>query len=342
MSEDRTQAPSLRRRQEAKAHGVVARSPELTAAIGLLAAVALLGMWGESLATACVDLIRAPFLMTDFWTTEPGVVVAMLRSSIVRVLVPLLGILSGILIATVAAHQAQVGGMWASNLLAPDVSRLWASSGADWSSRAGKGVWGIAKTFLILMVAAWAIRSEWTTLATLGSRDKIQLASASAAALRRLAFALGFATLVLGLIDYLLARRRIETALQTTAEETREEAKSIDGDPAIRARRMRLAKSWRTDPGELLTGAIVVLSGPAGLAVVLGGEGPPGKVIVRASARGGSGAILKKSAKRAGLKVVEAAKLASHFASAAARTQALPDSLRNELAEIWPLSPNRG
>ena len=54
MSEDRTQEPSKRRRLEARERGQVARSPELTGAAGLLAASALLGIWGDDLALALV------------------------------------------------------------------------------------------------------------------------------------------------------------------------------------------------------------------------------------------------------------------------------------------------
>ena len=50
MSEDRTQEPSQRRRVEARERGQVARSPELTGSAGLLAASALLGIWGDDLA----------------------------------------------------------------------------------------------------------------------------------------------------------------------------------------------------------------------------------------------------------------------------------------------------
>jgi flagellar biosynthesis protein FlhB len=199
-----------------------------------------------------------------------------------------------------------------------------------------RGAWGIAKAFLLVLVAAWAIRSEWTILESLGRRGHLDFATTSAAAIRRLAFALGIATLALGLLDYFMARRRVEAALQTTPEESREEAKSIDGDPAVRARRLRLAKSWRADPGEILNGAVIVLSGPGGLAVVLGGNGPLGKVVVKGSARGASGAMLKKSANRAGLTVVDSPELARHFATASARTQVLNAVLRQELAEIWP------
>ena len=54
MSEDRTQPPSKRRRQMARQHGQAAHSPELTAAVGWLAAVVLLGFCGRR-SGGCAD-----------------------------------------------------------------------------------------------------------------------------------------------------------------------------------------------------------------------------------------------------------------------------------------------
>lgn len=333
MSEDRTQAPSKRRRDEARAMGVVARSPELTAAIGLLAGVAMLGVWGGSLATASIDLIRAPFLLTT--PDNLDTVTAMIRGSAVRVGMPLLGIVGGVALAMIAAHQAQVGGMWAPTLIAPDAGRLWSPS-SDWSARAGRGAWGVLKACALVAVATWAIRGEWELLSSLANKDASAIATAASATLRRLLFAMGIATLALGGVDYLLARARVESMLRVTPDQSREDAKAVDGDPAVRARRLSIAKAWKADPEEIMKGAVLIVTGPSGLAVILGGEGPPGKVTVRASTRGASGATLQKSASKAGLAVVEAPALARHFASPTARTNALPESLSIALAEAWP------
>ena len=258
------------------------------------------------------------------------------RGSVVRVLVPLAVIAFGVVVAMLAAHQAQVGGLWASNLIAPDLRRVWSPSGADWASRAGRGAWGIAKAALLVAVAGWVIAHDGPALSAMHGQGPSALASTAAASLRRASFALGLAALVLGLFDYWLAHRRVEELLRTTAEENREDAKAVDGDPAVRARRLRLAKSWRTDPGDVLAGAVVLVTGPGGLAVVLGGDGPPGKILVRGSARGASGARLRRSAERAGLPVVASPPLALHFAGASARTTTLPESLTRVLAEVWP------
>lgn len=334
MSEDRTQAPSKRRRDEARAQGVVARSSELTAAVGLLAAVTLLGGWGGSLTSGLLDLVRAPLLAPT--APDGDAVTAMIRAAAFRILLPLAGLLGGVVVAMVAAHQAQVGGLWVPGLIAPDLDRLRPSSGGDWVSRAARGVWGIAKAAVVVAVVALSIRGEFGAMSTLARMETRDLALSCGTLLKTLAYTVGLGTLVLGLVDYFLAHRRVEAMLFVTPDQQREDQKAVDGDPAVRSRRNRLSRSWRSDPSDLLDGAALLLTGPAGLTVVLGGEGPPGKIVVRGSARGASGAALRRSAGRAGLPAVESPALAQHFAAASARNRALPEDLRRSLAAIWP------
>lgn len=335
MSEDRTQAPSKRRRQQAKERGQVPRSPELTAAVGLLAAVALLGMLGGDLVAALVAAVRAPWGETSSFATDPAGVAAGVRQAVLGVALPLGGMLGGILVAAIAAHQAQVGGLWAPGLIAPDPSRLWGGGGGTFGSKVARGAWGLAKALVIATVAAWAIRSRWDTLGRLGAMDGRSLASAIGALLRSLAFALGAASLVLGLVDYAWQRARLEALLRMTPDEHREDQKSVEGDPALRARRQRAAKSRRVDPGAALAGARIVLTGGPGLAVVLAGGREPRRASVRMVARGPLAMRVRQLAGEAEVPQAEAPELARQLAQASGG-RAMPPHLAVELAAIWP------
>src|SRR5206468_8809661 len=103
MSEDRTQEPSKRRRLEARQRGQVARSPELTGAAGLLAASALLGIWGDDLVLALVGLAHHCWSGDLGVSAGPAEVVDRLRRAALGVAGPLLGILGGTVAASVAA-----------------------------------------------------------------------------------------------------------------------------------------------------------------------------------------------------------------------------------------------
>ncbi len=349
MSEDRTQAPSRRRRQQAREAGRVAHSPDLTAAAGLLAAAVLLGVLGDDLARGLVDLIRAP-LVADLPTivlgTEPaGAVAAMVREAVWSVLMPLGGLLLGVAVAMLAVHQLQVGGLWVPALLAPDPARLLGglSSGADPLAALGRGVWGILKAAVLIGAGAWVLGSNLPDCRRLAIQNPEALGAACGAIacdlLRTLALAVG----ALGVADFVLRWRRLEAQLRMTPDEGRQDRREDDGDPALRARRRSLARTWRNDPTDLLPGASLVLTGPFGLTVLLAGGPPPDRPItVRRVARGQDATALRRAATESGLPIVDSPSLATHFARGPAAAGPLPPELAAQLAAIWPrTAPDR-
>jgi flagellar biosynthetic protein FlhB len=340
MSEDRTQEPSKRRRLEARARGQVARSPELTGAAGLLAASALLGIWGDDLALALLGLVR------DGWSGDLGVggdavaVVGRLRGAAWDVAGPLLGIVGGSVAASIAAHQAQVGGLLAPGLLAPDFSRLGGfsigeeGSGPGLASRAGRGLWSVAKAAVVLAVAAWAIRSDLDGLHRLSYLEPSALARASGEMMRSTALALAGATLALGLVDFALQHRRFEAMMRLTPDEHREELRSADGDPALRSRRRKQAQALRGDAPELLAGASLAVTGASGLVVILAGGPPPRRVTIRSSANGATGRRMIRSAETANLARLDSPAMALGLARLG--SPVVPPELLAGLASAWP------
>ena len=343
MSEDRTQEPSKMRRIQARERGQVARSPELTGAVGLLAASALVGIWGDDLALALIGLIRAP------WLGDLGVgigadeVVGRIRQAAWGVAGPLLGIVGGAAAATVAAHQAQVGGLFVPGLLAPDPARLWSlrldeggsAAGNGPAARAARGAWSVLKAVVVVAVAGGSIRSGLGDFYRLGRLDPPGLARGAASILGGTALALALATLALGLVDFALQYRRFEAMLRTTDQENREDQKAAEGDPALRSRRRRQARALRGDAPELLAGATLVVVGAAGLVVVLAGGPPPRRVSIRSTANGPTGRSLLQAARSARLAIVEAPGLALDLARSGSPLP--PPESAAGLAAIWPI-----
>lgn len=340
--EDRSQAPSQHRRQQARAQGLVARSGELTAAAGLLAGVVLLGVWGEALAAGLDTVLRASWA-GDLGPVGVPEVAARLRQAALAVLMPLATIVGGIVLAMLATHTLQTAGFWAPTLLAPDVSRFaraW-QGGSDLPARLGRSSWTLVRALVLIVVATLAVRQALPALARLDRLEGGHLVAASAALVRQFAFTAGLTLLVLGAIDYALQWRRLEAALRVSPEQFREELKSLDGDPAVRARRLRVARGRLNDPQQALKGAAVVLTGPGGLTVVLAGSPPPGAVQVRQVSRGAAATAIVRAAQKQKLRRLEAPELARWFAGARyaggrAPVPALPPELAAELARRWP------
>ena len=335
MSEDRSQAPSKRRRELAKERGIVARSPELTAAVGLLATLGLLGVFGPQLWDALIAALRTSTILIDAGAIDAASLVARLRGVIGSVAFPLGAIVGGTIAAMFLAHQVQVGGLWAPTLIAPDLGRLW-NPDAAFGSRLARGGWSLTKALLIAAVAGWTLRLYWPESASATTPEISGLAHAAAKLLRGVFLPTAAATLALGVIDFLAQIARIERVLAMSADELREESRAIDGDPNARSRRRRVAESWRGDPREPLAGASLLLSGGSGLTLVLAGGPPPGKIEVRAIARGASGASLRRAADRAKMPRVEAPGLALYLSNRGIAGAPLPADLATELARLWP------
>ena len=182
-------------------------------------------------------------LVRGTWTGELAVNLTLtdsieqLRHAAWTVLGPLALLLLGTIVAGFVAHQVQVGGLWVPGLLAPAASRFWAAGGEGFSGRAGRGLWSIAKGLVVVTVGAWAIQTRMAGLNRFGELEISVLARAGAEVLRSLLFTLAAATLVLGLVDFALRRRRFEAMLRTTPGQSREDQKAMDGDPVLRGRR---------------------------------------------------------------------------------------------------------
>jgi len=338
MSEDRTQAPSKQRREMARERGQVAHSPELTGAAGLLAATAALWAWGDGLAAALLAAVRSPLTDALPASADAAEVVARLRHLALGVAWPLLAVPAAAAVAALAAHQAQVRGLWAPGLLAPDPSRLWGPGGGpDLAARAGRGAWGLAKAAVVVAAAAWVLHSDAPAFPRLGGLDAPDLARACGRLMRSLTLVLAAATVVLGLVDFALRHARLEAALRLSPEEHREDLRSAEGDPALRGRRRRLARSLRgDDEAAQLVGASLLVTGPAGLAVVLAGGPPPGRVTVRTIVSGASGDRLRRAASASGLPHADSPPLAFRLARRRPPTLPLTPELLAELAPLWP------
>lgn len=337
MSDERTQPPSKRRRQLAREQGQVAHSPELTAAAGWLLAVVVLGMVGGNLTLGFTKLVSGSLTQPGAIVAEPGAVVSQVRGFVVGLGWPLAAILAGFAAGALAAHNLQVRGLWATVLVVPTPARLWAySRGPGLAVRAERTAWSVVKATVLVAVSAWAIRAAWSEILQLGSLEVPVLAHRAGQIVLGLAWVLATVLMLLGLIDYGFCYRRIELMLRTTPQEHREDQRVMEGAPAMRSQRRRVALAWRGDSPELLAGASLLLNGTAGLTLVLGGGPPPKRITVRTAVRGPAGMRLRRSAESGKLPQIESADLARRLAHRPASRSPIAAELIVELSAIWP------
>jgi flagellar biosynthetic protein FlhB len=231
----------------------------------------------------------------------------------------------------------QVRGLWSAQLVLPDLGRLWTPGrGPSLSARAGRAGWAVLKAVLFVAALSCVVRAGWDEVPGLGALDGPALATEAARSLLRLAGVLAGILAVLGLADYGLCYLRFESMLRTTPEEQREDQRTLEGDVTARAQRRRIARAWRGDTPELLTGATLALHGSGGLTLILSGGPPPRRVQVRAAARTAAGLRLRRSAETAKIPHVVDEGLARRIAQHSAGGRPIAPELIADLAASWP------
>jgi flagellar biosynthetic protein FlhB len=270
---ERTESPTQKRLDDARAKGQVPRSRDLNAA-----AIVLAGGLGMS---AMGSLIGGQLLavMRDGLTLDPGEIFdngwmllrfghAALQAGMA--IAPLVGLLMA---AALLAPLAIGGWTFSGEALVPNFERLDPIAGLAriWSVRGlielGKA---LARVLVVALVAVIVLRQQFRSYSSLGA-ESVQAAIGHAFHLSGAALlALGGALAFIALIDVPLALWQFNKSMRMTRQEIRDENKETEGSPEIksRVRRAQQAVARRRMMQEVPK-ADVVITNPTHFAVAL-------------------------------------------------------------------------
>ncbi len=240
-ADERTEPPTPRRRNEARAKGQVARSQDLTAAVLLLAGFLALALLGPSIWHSMLAVMRTglePKLPASIDEVLPFAAAAAVE--MFRRLAPYLLIL---LFTGFAVMYAQVGPLLTLQPLTPTLSKLSPLRGIQrlFSIRSVMtAVMNLGKLFVVGLVAYLVIAGSAPAILFAFTLDFTDLFWLGAHIVFRLALALTGAFLLLALLDLAWQRYRHERDLRMTKEEVKDELRSMEGDPAIKRRRRQI------------------------------------------------------------------------------------------------------
>jgi flagellar biosynthetic protein FlhB len=283
MSDDRTEAPTPHRREEARRKGQVAKSMDINSATILLASFWLLNMIGHNLIESMSILMQRsfsalaapPFILGAGSATADltlntlragGLVVGQLA---LQAIAPLLGTL---MLVGIATNLAQVGIMFSRDAFKPDFNRVNPFPGLK-RIFSGQGLVELLKSLLKLIVIGFVV---YTTLRDnsliIASTSRMTLAAAGSS-LTQVAMAVGLrvsvAMLVLAAADYLFQRHKLEKSLRMTKQEIIDEMKRYENPQLkarIRSRQRQLAMNRMMAD---VPKADVIITNPTHLAIAL-------------------------------------------------------------------------
>jgi flagellar biosynthetic protein FlhB len=271
---DKTEAPTPRRRSEAREQGNIARSPDLAASVVILGLLLMLKWYGpglvQALKTLMAELLSADVLgdhkIDNLFTT-------LLRSVMIaaRALAPLL---LGALFVAVLVNVLQVGFFFSGKRLQPNFAALNPVNGLTRLFGGGNGIvqllMNTAKMLLVGTAAYSAIHGRMAQIVTVQQLTFLQIFGLGAQIVYSIIMRITILLLVLSIGDYIYQRHKIEKSLKMSKQEVKDEMKSMDGDPKVKQRRRQIAIQRMTQQfRKTVPKADVVVTNPTEFAVAI-------------------------------------------------------------------------
>ena len=270
---ERTEAPTPKRRHEARERGQVARSTELNSALLLVGTCGALAFGGGLMGHTLLGTFRDGLQLGGGTDLTPEMIRARMVSAawvVARTIAPvaLAGAAVGVL-----ANVLQVGFMVAPKAISLRWERLDPMRGFSRIVSLGgvvEAVKALLKLTILGAVAAWTLRPAWVRLPELAGMDIMASVQWQFDLGFRLAFRVVAVFGLLALADYAYQRWQHERRLRMTRSEIQEEGKQQEGNPQIRARVRSLQRERRLRRMmDDVASASVVVVNPTHLAVAI-------------------------------------------------------------------------
>jgi len=272
MSE-KTEAPTPRRRDEARAKGQgIGRSHEfsmgLTLGVGTLALSSLL----PGMASSLVSRTQAAILTTDPRASDSRLL-AETGGAIVSVMMLTLPLAVLVMVAGVAGNLVSGGLVFSYRAIRFDMSRINPLAGMKrMADRQAMVRLGLASAKLgILGIISWqVVGSRIPAIVGTEGSDISAIAGSCLSAIFQLGLTITILLAVVALVDFVVQRRKAMQSIRMTKDEVKREYKEQEGDPQIRGARRRRARQMAfARMMDAVPTADVVITNPTTLAVAL-------------------------------------------------------------------------
>ncbi|WP_432799472.1 flagellar biosynthesis protein FlhB [Poriferisphaera sp. WC338] len=273
---EKTEAPTPRRVQEARQDGNVARSPDLTAACILFAAVLLLYFMGNQvfggMKVALQQQLSGAFAV-DNNPAQPTDVGRLAQSSVYMLFRAVGPVLVCIFVISLVVTVVQVGFLLTPKPLQPKFSRISPIKGIAnlFNARSAiKLMMSLLKVIIISAVAFVLIRADLIQILHIGELPPRQAILVMGYLLFKFAIIIAVILFVLALIDYAFQRWNHTRDLRMTKQEVKEEMKRMEGDPLVKQRRTQVARQLAMQRiAQAVPTADVIVTNPTHFAVAL-------------------------------------------------------------------------
>ena len=333
---DKTEAPTPKRKKEARRDGRVARSNDLVGWVSLLVATMVLPglvrgvtLGAQELLLAAVAMARHPDAAR--LPTAVGKALSMMLTAMLPTLVTLVGL-------AIVANVAQVGFIFSGKPLKPKLKHLNPIAGLKRMFSA-KGLWQafaqIIKLGTISAIVWVMVKGVADQLIGSPARSPGDAVTDIATLSLHLVQIVAVVCALLGLVDYAVKKRSLVKELKMSKQEIKQEYKDAEGDQHVRARMRsnRMAMSRNRMIGAVAL-ADVIITNPTHFAIAISYQREKGAPKVVARGADATAARIREEARRHGVPCVESRPLARTLYRLCRPGEEIPPELYQAVATV--------
>ena len=273
---EKSERPTEKRLRDARREGQVAKSQDLTSALALLAAVAVLWLGGGHTAARLSEAMRSG--ITGAFAFEGDLdraaALSVLTGGTQAMAAALLPLFVALFVVAALSGYLQVGSIFAFESIKPKMEKLNPAESFKEKFFKGRSYVELLKTLLKMAVVGFVILAAlWSSLrdiAMLVRQPPPAVAAFTLSLLASIGLKVGLALVVLGAGDYFLQRFLFLKEMKMSKQEVKEEWKESEGDPLLKGMRRQIHRDILMQSMiAAVRGADVVVANPTHVAVAL-------------------------------------------------------------------------
>jgi flagellar biosynthetic protein FlhB len=272
-NEEKTEAPTPKKKKEAVEKGQVAKSQDINSALILLSGVLLMLFLGGSMLIQMKDTMGMVCKNLFYEDFDADTFVSLLMDISIKNLKGVLPIMGGFMVVGAIASYSQVGIVFSKKALIPDFKRLNPLEGAKklLSKRSLiKTAMALFKLSIMGGIAYVSIKNDLEPLMELVSMRTEAIFTSASGLIFGITLKIAIILLILALLDFMYQRWQHSKDLMMTKNEVKQEAKQTDGDPLIKSRIRSVQREMsRKRMMQDIPDADVIVTNPTHYAVAL-------------------------------------------------------------------------
>ena len=271
--QEKTEEATPQRREEFRKQGQVAQTRELSSALALFGFSFVVYFMGRLFIEQFFEIYNDMYSRQLLETVKTGNIFPALSYTFKKIFLLSLPVFVITFIFGIASSVLQIGILFTNETISPNLNKINPLSGLKrmFSLKAlVEGIKAIFKFSLVGIVIYFVLRSEFEVIPKLIYSESRQILFYFGTLALKTMLAIGGIMGVLAGLDYMFQRFDMEKQMRMTKQEVKEEVKSREGDPLIKARIRKIQKEMANKRMmNDVPKADVIITNPTHLAIAL-------------------------------------------------------------------------